>query len=234
MPAYRRRNRVEFLEDVNNDSFGRALGSFPVGPKNEQKWARKGDTGVVSSWSKGGWLKVRLDRHGAIVTVRSNRNIVAPFGFAVLQAQLQEKKRDVKEIKELRKKVVEAGRACAAYCGMIDDVIKPEQAVDNKMIESAHKRLMNAAQALIDLSQDVQTNTPDECPGCETGCDNDDPHRLSNGEYHPNCATRTAATRSFGAMQSRANTPSPVIVGNDDEMSLECLGLRPQMDKMFG
>ena len=71
MPTYRRRDRVVFLKDVNKDSFGRSLGAFPVGPNSEQKWARMGDTGVVSSWSKGGWLKVRLDRHGAIVTVRS-------------------------------------------------------------------------------------------------------------------------------------------------------------------
>ena len=33
---------------------------------------------------------------------------------------------------------------------------------------------------------------PEECPGCETGCDADGPHRIFNGEYHPNCCTRAA------------------------------------------
>ena len=44
----------------------------------------------------------------------------------------------------------------------------------------------------IPWSDDDVDDIPDECPGCETGCDADDPHRLPNGEFHPNCATREA------------------------------------------
>ena len=69
MPTYRRRESVVFLKDVNKHV---ACGG-----------ARKGDTGVVSSWSKGGWLKVRLDRHGAIVTVRAGPCIGRPTPPAV-------------------------------------------------------------------------------------------------------------------------------------------------------
>ena len=70
MPTYNRRQSVVFHQDVTTDAFGRTLGAFPVGPNSEQKWPLKGDTGVVSNWTSNGWLKVRLDRHGAIVTVR--------------------------------------------------------------------------------------------------------------------------------------------------------------------
>ena len=75
MPAYHRRERVIFLEDITKDAFGRELGGFPVGPNSEQKWPIKGDTGIVSTWSSNGWLKVRLDRHGAIVNMRAGSSI---------------------------------------------------------------------------------------------------------------------------------------------------------------
>ena len=81
MPAYRRGQRVRFLEDFDKDGFGRPHGAFPVGRNSEQKWARKGDAGVVSAWSKGGWIKVRLDRHDAIVTVRVGKGLMSERDF---------------------------------------------------------------------------------------------------------------------------------------------------------
>ena len=39
-----------------------------------------------------------------------------------------------------------------------------------------------------DKQSDTESeDVPEECLGCETGCDADGPHRLSNGKYHPNC-----------------------------------------------
>ena len=32
----------------------------------------------------------------------------------------------------------------------------------------------------------------EECLGCETGTGSDQAHRLENGRFHPNCATRAA------------------------------------------
>ena len=82
MPAFLRRERVVFLENITKDAFGRTLGGFPVGPNSEPKWPIKGDTGVVSSWTSNGWFKVRLDRHGEIVNVRAGPCVGRPAAKA--------------------------------------------------------------------------------------------------------------------------------------------------------
>lgn len=65
MPTYRRRDRIVFLNDIDKDAFGRPSTVSAVA----------GDAGVIITWSKGGWLKVRVDRTGQIVTVRAGAGV---------------------------------------------------------------------------------------------------------------------------------------------------------------
>ena len=54
------------------------------------------------------------------------------------------------------------------------------------------KLALEATESKCSPVEDEDDVIPEECLGCETGCDADGPHRLSNGEYHPECGTRAA------------------------------------------
>ncbi len=204
MPTYRRRERVVFFQDFNKDSFGRNLGAFPVGPNSEQKWPRKGDTGVVSSWSKGGWLKVRLDRHGAIVTVRAGPGIGRPAVPAVTKTLWSTK---AQEDAVLMSAMI---RDTHTKMGALDlhmrSAISEKKAADVEMIETTRIELERAARMLLSLSFSV-------------------PSQIS-----------PFPTKSFGALQSRGSTPSPVMVPDESSKGedVERVDVRPQMDAIFG
>ena len=203
MPTYRRRDRVVFLKDVNKDSFGRSLGAFPVGPNSEQKWARMGDTGVVSSWSKGGWLKVRLDRHGAIVTVRSGPYI----GLATASVP--------KKTVWSQEALVVTGEGSALHTVrevMNNLFLHLEEAQDNDkpadvgVIEDTRLELETAARLLQKLSFSLPT------------------------QISP------FPTKSFGALQSRGSTPSPVMVSDESSKgeAVERVDARTECTQLFG
>ena len=156
MPAYRCRERVVFLKDFNKDAFGRTQGAFPVGPNSEQKWVQKGDTGVVSTWSKGGWLKVRLDRHGAVVTVRAGPYIGRPTPPPVTRQPLWGQ--------EARDKANKAGHLCdtlheAMNCVFehLEEAQENDKPADVEVIEDARLELVAAARLLQGLSFSLPT-----------------------------------------------------------------------------
>jgi hypothetical protein len=204
MPAYRRRERVVFLQDFNKDSFGRSSAAFPVGPNSEQKWARKGDTGVVSSWSKGGWLKVRLDRHGAIVTVRAGQTLGRPTPPAVTKAVWsQEAKENAADALVCLEGTQRQLRDLNLHMQVAINEMKP---ADVEVIETMRLELEEAARILLKLSFSVPT------------------------QISP------FPTMSFGAMQSRASTPSPVMVPDESSNgeAVECVGAREKCTQLFG
>ena len=47
-------------------------------------------------------------------------------------------------------------------------------------------------QSFHQISIEDDETIPEDCLGCETGCDADGPHRIFNGNYHPNCCTLAA------------------------------------------
>lgn len=196
MPAYRRRERVVFIEDVNIDTFGRTLNGFPVGPKNEHKWAFKGDTGVVSSWSKGGWLKVRLDRHGAVITVRSGpcitreNCVVKPLWSNEARTEAS---RVLLQMRGIQPKM-------AALDLHVRSAISEKKTADVEVIEAMRIELESAARMLLKLSFTLSTQIS------------------------------AFPTKSFGALQSRGSTPSPVNVPE----TVERVDVRQQMDVIFG
>ena len=157
MPAFRCRERVVFLKDFNKDAFGHNRGGFPVGPNSEPKWARKGDTGVVSSWSKGGWLKVRLDRHGAVVTVRAGPYISRPTPPPVTKQPLWGQ--------EARDKANKAGamlgdtlhEAMNSVFEHLEEAQEKDKPADVELIENARLELEAAARLLRGLSFSLPT-----------------------------------------------------------------------------
>jgi hypothetical protein len=203
MPAYRRRERVVFLQDFNKDSFGRSSAAFPVGPNSEQKWARKGDTGVVSSWSKGGWLKVRLDRHGAIVTVRAGQTLGRPTPPAVTKAVWsQEAKENAADALVCLEGTQRQLRDLNLHMQVAINEMKP---ADVEVIETMRLELEEAARMLLKLSFSVPTQI-------------------------------SPFPKSFGALQSRANTPSPVEVPDESskDEAVESVDARVMCTQLFG
>ncbi len=180
MPAYRCRERVVFLKDFNKDAFGRTQGAFPVGPNSEQKWVKKGDTGVVSSWSKGGWLKVRLDRHGAIVTVRAGPYTGRPTPPVTKKTVWSQEAHDAVHT-ELRKRGDRVRSLVGDLYLHLEEAAAKGKPADVEIIESARLELETAARLLQKLSFSLPTQI-------------------------------SPFPKSFGALQSRANTPSPVEV----------------------
>ena len=198
MPAFLRRSRVVFLKDVNKDSFGRALGS-------DQKWARKGDAGVVTSWSKGGWLKVRLDRHGCVVTVRAGSALGRESDTGKVTPPLWSRK----ALDEATETVNALGRIMLNLNGMrlhVRRALNERKPADVEVIETMRLALEVAALILLKLSFSVPT------------------------QISP------FPTMSFGAMQSRASTPSPVMVPDESSNgeAVECVGAREKCTQLFG
>jgi hypothetical protein len=218
MPAFLRRQRVVFLTDVNKDSFGRPLSGahriIHLDGLGEQKWARKGDAGVVTSWSKGGWLKVRLDRHGCVVTVRAGSALRRESDTGKVTPPLWSRK----ALDEATETVNALGRIMLNLNGMrfhVRRALNERKPADVEVIETMRLELEEAARMLLKLSFSVPTQI-------------------------------SPIPKSFGALQSRTNTPSPVSVENDDDedvvISLGCpmhgghlqADIRPQMDQLFG
>jgi len=59
-----------------------------------------------------------------------------------------------------------------------------------------------------------ESDDEDECPGCETGCDADAPHRARDGAYHPACCTRAAESHrvaDFNGGRFSGTKESPVM-----------------------
>ncbi len=204
MPTYRRRQRVVFLEDVTKDSFGRSRGAFPVGAGGRgDGGARKGDTGVVSSWSKGGWLKVRLDRHGAIVTVRAGPYTGRPTPPVTKKTVWSQEAHDAVHT-ELRKRGDRVRSLVGDLYLHLEEAAAKGKPADVEIIESARLELETAARLLQKLSFSLPTQI-------------------------------SPFPRSFGAMQSRANTPSPVEVPKESSYDdVEKVDTRTKCAELFG
>ncbi len=207
MPTYRRRERVVFLEDVNKDSFGRSLGAFPVGPNSEQKWARMGDTGVVSSWSKGGWLKVRLDRHGAIVTVRSGPYIGLATASVPKKTVWSQPPAGLGGLAHLTWQQLHTVREVMNNLFLhLEEAQDNDKPADVGVIEDTRLELETAARLLQKLSFSLPT------------------------QISP------FPTKSFGALQSRGSTPSPVMVSDESSKgeAVERVDARAECTQLFG
>ena len=201
MPTYRRRERVVFLKDFNKDAIGRSCGT--IGLTREQKWARKGDTGVVSSWSKGGWLKVRLDRHGATVTVRCGPYIGRPNPPVAKKTVWSQEAHDAVHT-VLRQRGDHVRDMIGDLYLHLTEATDKGKPADVEIIEGARLELETAARLLQKLSFTLPTQI-------------------------------SPFPKSFGALQSRANTPSPVEVpkeSNHDDV--EKVDTRTKCEELFG
>jgi hypothetical protein len=207
MPTYRRRERVVFLKDVNKNSFGVVE-------------ARKGDIGVVSSWSRGGWLKVRLvatfspamdsvkarlDRHGAIVSVRTGPCIGPAVPPALTKQSFWSKEaQDEANLVVQQMRSIHSKTAGLEFC--VRSAISEKKTVNVELIESTRLELERAAQMLLKLSFSLPT------------------------QISP------FPTKSFGALQSRGSTPSPVMVPDESSKgeAVERVDARAECTQLFG